>query len=82
MPGEEGWYAQMQSVLDAAKTNPKVKDWLLAAAVSADKEIIPLLFQFVNVGYPAKYHWTTQSNGAQFGFDYLTRTSCAKANTG
>ena len=80
MPGEEGWYAQMQSVLDAAKTNPKVKDWLLAAAVSADKEIIPPLFQFVNVGYPAKYHWTTQSNGAQFGFDYLTRTSCAKAN--
>ncbi len=80
MPGEEGWYAQMQSVLDAADKNPKIKEWLKAAATTADKEIIPPLFQFVNVGYPAKYNWTTQSNGAQFGLDYLTRTACAKAN--
>jgi hypothetical protein len=80
MPGEEGWYAQMQSVLDAAAKNPKVKEWLQQSALNADKELIPPLFQFTNVGYPVKYNWTTQSNGAQFGFDYLTRTSCAKAN--
>jgi hypothetical protein len=80
MPGEEGWYAQMQSVLDAAQKNPKVKVWLKAAALDADKDQIPPLFQFVNVGYPVKYNWNTQSNGAQFGLDYLTRTACAKAN--
>jgi hypothetical protein len=80
MPGEEGWYAQMQSVLDATKTNSKVRDWLKSAAASADKELITPLFQFVNVGYPAQFNWTTQSNGAEFGLDYLTRTSCAKAN--
>lgn len=34
----------------------------------------------MNVGYPIKNNWTTQSNGAQFGVDYLTRASCAKAN--
>ena len=80
MPGEEAWYAQMQSVLNAAKTNPKIMDELKSAAKEADEELIQPLFQFVNVGYPAKYNWTTQSNGAQFGLDYLTRTSCAKAN--
>ncbi len=80
MPGEEGWYAQMQSVLDAAQKTPKVKVWLKAAAIDADKDQIPPLFQFVNVGYPVKYNWNTQSNGAQFGLDYLTRTACAKAN--
>ena len=80
MPGEEAWYAQMQSVLNAAKTNPKIMDELKSAAKEADEELIQPLFQFVNVGYPARYNWTTQSNGAQFGLDYLTRTSCAKAN--
>ncbi len=80
LPGEQGWYGQLQSVLDAAQKNPKVGEWLKSAAMNADKELIPPLFQFVNVGYPARYHWTTQSNGAQFGLDYLTRTACAKAN--
>jgi hypothetical protein len=80
MHGEEAWYAQMQSVLDAALKNPKIKTWIDEAALSADKELIPPLFQFVNVGYPVKHNWTTQSNGAEFGFDYLTRTACAKAN--
>ena len=80
MPGEEAWYAQMQSVLDAAKTNPKIMDELKSAAKEADEELITPLFQFVHVGYPAKYNWTTQSNGAEFGLDYLTRTACAKAN--
>ena len=80
MKGEEAWYAQMQSVLDAAKTNPQIMEWLKDAAAEADKEQIQPLFQFVHVGYPAKYNWTTQSNGARFGLDYLTRTACAKAN--
>ncbi len=55
MRGEEAWYAQMQSVLDAAKTNPKIMDELKSAAKEADEELIKPLFQFVHVGYPAKY---------------------------
>jgi hypothetical protein len=78
--GEEAWYAQMQSVLEAAKTNPKVMDELKSAAKEADEELIQPLFQFVHVGYPVKFNWTTQSNGAQFGLDYLTRAACAKSN--
>jgi len=80
MPGEEAWYAQMQSLLNAAEKNPRVKDWLKEAAMEADQQLISPLFQFVNVGYPLKSNWSTQRNGAQFGVDYLTRTACAKAN--
>jgi hypothetical protein len=78
--GEEVWYAQVNSLLDAMAKNPKLKETAKQAAIDADKALINPLLQFVNVGYPVKYNWTTQSNGAQFGVDYLTRASCAKAN--
>jgi hypothetical protein len=52
----------MKSVLDAAKTNPQIMDELKSAAKEADEELIQPLFQFVHVGYPARYNWTTQSN--------------------
>jgi hypothetical protein len=79
-PGEEALYGQMKSILDGAAKNPHIKALLKQVALEADQKLIPPLFQFVNVGYPVKYKWTTQNNGAQFGTDYLTRTSCAKAN--
>ncbi len=80
MPGEQAIYGQMQSVLDAAAKDPHIRAVLKQAAVQADLKLITPLFEFIHVGYPVKYKWTTQSNGAQFGLDYLTRTSCAKAN--
>jgi len=79
-PGEEALYAQIQSLLDGLSKNPKLKEVAKNAAIDADKKLTDPLFQFVNVGYPVKYKWTTQRNGAQFGVDYLTRTACAKAN--
>ena len=79
-PGEEALYAQIQGLLDEIAKNPKVKEIAIKAAIDAEANLVTPLFQFVNVGYPIKNNWNTQSNGAQFGFDYLTRTSCAKAN--
>jgi hypothetical protein len=80
MPGEEAFYAQMQALVDAMAKDPKLKEVVKNAAIDAEENLIGPLFQFVNVGYPVKYNWTTQRNGAQFGIDYLTRASCAKAN--
>lgn len=80
MPGEEAFYAQAHALLDALAKNPKLKEVAKNAAIDADKNLVAPLFQFQNVGYPVKYNWTTQRNGAQFGYDYLTRLSCAKAN--
>ncbi|WCT13093.1 DUF1254 domain-containing protein [Mucilaginibacter jinjuensis] len=79
-PGEEALYGQIQAILTAAKKNPHIMAVMKQAAAEADKNMIDPLFQFVNVGYPVKYNWTTQRNGAQFGTDYLTRSACAKAN--
>ncbi|MXV53217.1 DUF1214 domain-containing protein [Pedobacter sp. HMF7647] len=78
--GEEAWYAQVNGLLAAIAKNPKLKATARQAVIDADKTLVDPLLQFVNVGYPVKNNWTTQSNGAQFGVDYLTRTACAKAN--
>jgi hypothetical protein len=80
MKGEEAFYAQMQALVEAMAKDPKLKEAAKQAAIQAEGNLIEPLFQFVNVGYPVKYNWTTQRNGAEFGVDYLTRASCAKAN--
>ncbi|MDQ6469874.1 DUF1254 domain-containing protein [Flavobacterium sp. LHD-80] len=78
--GEEQWYAQIQAFLDAIAKNPELKKIAKQAGIDAEKNLIEPLFQFQNVGYPVKYNWTTQKNGAGFGVDYLTRVACAKSN--
>ncbi|ESU27114.1 hypothetical protein FLJC2902T_22220 [Flavobacterium limnosediminis JC2902] len=78
--GEEAWYAQINGLLDGIAKNPKLKEVAKKAAADAEQNLVSPLFQFVNVGYPIKNNWNTQSNGAQFGVDYLTRAACAKAN--
>jgi hypothetical protein len=80
MPGEEVWYGQMQSLLSAIDKNPNLKSIVKQTAFDAEKNLIKPLFQLGNVGYPVKYYWNTQRNGAMFGTDYLTRTGCARAN--
>ena len=79
-PGEEALYQNIQSVLDAAKSDPKLKAALVAAANDAEKTIVTPLFQFHNWGIPLPHNWTTQTNGARFGTDYFTRTAVAKSN--
>jgi hypothetical protein len=80
LPGEQARYAQIRSVLDAAAKDQKLKDALTQAAIEAEKDLVAPLFQFRNYGLPLPHHWATQSNGAQFGTDYFTRTAVAKSN--
>lgn len=80
LPGEEPMYANIRAILDAAQKDPKLHAALIAAANDAEKNMVAPLFQFRNYGLPLPYNWTTQSNGAQFGTDYYTRTAVAKSN--
>jgi hypothetical protein len=80
LPGEEALYAQMQSLLDAAAKDPKIKDILIQTAIAAEKELITPLFEFHNGGRPVGNGWTSPPNGAAWGFDYLSRTATAKSN--
>lgn len=80
LPGEEALYSTIHSVLDAAAHDPQVKAGLVNAAVAAEKEVIAPLFDFRNNGAPVGNGWTSPSNGARWGFDYLSRTASAKSN--
>lgn len=80
LPGEDAAYKIYQSVLDAAKADPKLHAALVAAANDAEKNVVTPLFQFRNYGIPLAHNWTTQNNGARFGTDYFTRTAVAKSN--
>ena len=80
LPGEEARYAQVLAVLEAAKSNPKLKAAMTEAAAEADDQLVKPLFQFRNYGQPLPYNWSTISNEAAFGTDYFTRTAVAKSN--
>ncbi len=80
LPGEAAIYANVRAVLAAAAKDDKLKAALKQAAIDADRELVAPLFQFHNSGLPLPNNWTTITNGAAFGIDYLTRTAAAKSN--
>jgi hypothetical protein len=80
MPGEEAMYATFQSVLDAAAKAPRIKQVLTETAVAAEKDLIASLFAFHNNGRPVGNGWTSPPNGANWGYDYLSRAASAKSN--
>jgi hypothetical protein len=80
LPGEEARYAQVLAVLDAARSDPKLRDAMTKAAAEADVQVVKPLFEFRNFGLQLLHHWSTVSNGAAFGTDYFTRTAVAKSN--
>jgi len=80
MPGEESRYAQVGAVLAAAERDAKIKAALIRAAIAADTGLVAPLLEFRNFGVQLPRYWTTQSNGADFGTDYFTRTAVAKSN--
>lgn len=80
LPGEEARYAQLQAVLEAAQRDPTIKEAMTQAAEEADRELVEPLFEFRNYGLQLPHHWSTVSNGANFGTDYFTRTAVAKSN--
>lgn len=80
LPGEEAWYAQMHAVLAAAAKDPEIKKILTQTAVDAEETLIRPLFEFHNNGRPVGNGWTSPSNGAAFGVDYLTRAATSRSN--
>jgi hypothetical protein len=80
LPGEESLYKLFQSVLDAAAKDPKIKETLTRTAVAADKDLIGPIFQFRNNGRPVGNGWTSPSNNARWGVDYLSRAATARSN--
>ena len=80
LPGEEARYAEIRSVLAAAADDETVAAVLAEVAPEAETELIAPLFEFRNYGLPLAHFWTTQSNGAEFGTDYYTRTAVARSN--
>ncbi|KAF0811985.1 hypothetical protein IGB42_03527 [Andreprevotia sp. IGB-42] len=80
LPGEAARYAQVLAVLAAAKQDPALKAAMVDEATKAESELVSPLLQFRNYGLQLPSHWSTVSNGAQFGTDYFTRTAVAKSN--
>ena len=80
LPGEEALYGMIQSVLDAAAKDPKIKETLVETAIAAEKDLIRPLFEFRNNGRPVGNGWTSPPNGARWGTDYLSRAATAKSN--
>ncbi len=80
LPGEEGLYAQIRSVLDAAAKDPKVKKTLVETAVAIDRELIPPFLLWRNNGRPAGNGWNSPVNNAKWGTDYVNRTATSKSN--
>ncbi|QBQ99356.1 DUF1254 domain-containing protein [Paraburkholderia pallida] len=78
--GEAARYAEVLSVIAAARNNPALKEALIDEAKRTEEEMIDPLLQFRNYGIALAGNWSTQTNGAQFGDDYFTRTAVAKSN--
>ena len=80
MPGEEALYASIRQVLVAAEKDPVIKEILVETAITTEKEVIKPLFLWKHNGIPAGNGWNRSKNNAQWGFDYLMRTSTARSN--
>jgi hypothetical protein len=80
LPGEEALYGWIQSVFEAAESDPATKQALIEAFVEADKDLIDPLFQWQHNGRDAGNGWTSPVNNAQWGTDYLNRTAVGKSN--
>jgi hypothetical protein len=61
LPGEEARYAQVLAVVEAAKTDPKVKAAFTAGTKESDELVVKPLFQFRNCGQQLPHYWSTIS---------------------
>ena len=79
MPGEEALYKWIGSLLDAAAKDPEVMKTLRETAFAADKELVAPMMQWRYNGQPAGNGWTSESNNAAWGTDYIHRMGAVKA---
>jgi len=80
LPGEEALYKWIGSVLEAAAKDPEIMKTLKETAVASDRELIDPLFQWGYNGTPAGNGWTSPVNNAEWGTDYLSRTTISKGD--
>jgi hypothetical protein len=80
LPGEEGLYNWIGSLLTAAENDPAIKKTLKETAVAAEREMIEPFLQWKYNGRPAGNGWNSPVNNAKWGTDYLNRTATAKSN--
>jgi hypothetical protein len=80
LPGEEALYGQIAAVFGAAAKDPATKTALVESFVAAEQELIKPLSQWRYNGIPAGNGWTTLTNGAEWGTDYVNRTAVAVSN--
>jgi hypothetical protein len=67
-------------VLHAGAKDPKLKQTLTQTAIAAEKDLISPLFDFHMNGRPIGNGWNSPPNGANWGYDYLSRAATAKSN--
>jgi hypothetical protein len=79
LDGEEAHYSEILAVTAAARYDAALKQAMNDEAVRADRELIGPLLQFRDFGTPLPNHWTTHSNGGEFGTDYFMRTAIARS---
>ena len=79
MPGEEALYKWIGGLLDAAAKDPEVMKTLRETAFAADKELVAPMMQWRYNGQPAGNGWTSESNNAAWGTDYIHRMGAVKA---
>lgn len=80
LPGEEPLYHRLRMLATAVAADPEVARIARAAVHDAERDVVAPLFEFRNVGVSLPGGWTTVTNGAAFGTDYLTRTAIARSN--
>ncbi|XZE46889.1 DUF1254 domain-containing protein [Pirellulaceae bacterium SH467] len=80
LEGEESFYKEIRSLLQAAQQSDSLKEKLRTRARELESSLIEPLFDFSRVGAPLPTGWTSVSNGAAFGTDFMTRAAVAKSN--
>jgi hypothetical protein len=80
LPGEEGIYSMLRSLLDTAQKDPQLKESLKQIAIACNKEMIPPLKIWKNNGPSAGNGWYSPVNNGDWGLDYAVRTAVSKSN--
>src|SRR4029077_13397126 len=80
LPGEEGLYNWIGSVLEAAANDRAIKQILKETAVAAERAMISPFFQWRYNGRAAGNGWNSPVNNAAWGTDYVNRAGTAKSN--
>lgn len=84
LEGEEELYAQLKELLEAAKSNPAIKDALVKTAQKTEEGTIKSFFLWKNNGVDAGNGWNRSYYSADWTgsgkYDYYNRSATAKSN--